>query len=577
MTLADFVKDAVADAEEVEATVRVFVGIDGFDVPLLDTVVPADADTDADDEGERDARGDVDAAFVSDGSGEDEDATDCDAELVTADDTDAEPDTDGAPVALEETFAEREKAELFVDEAEKHAEALKKALADALRLAAVERDTETDVVGEELAAEDALARVEKDELCVELTLRAGDEDTRGDEDDDTDGEDLGDMEEELDAAGDAELLSDARALPVSFFDAVMKPEVEGDADSDAVARGETDGAADDDDIAVADSLAVVVRDFAADADAPSDTVAPDALEKGEGETEVRADAESTLLALETADTLKAAVPDASPDADGDDSSDSVAAALVDSADEGDGAEEGVVDTVAVGDAELKLDALADVAKESVVETDGDPVADGSEAVGCGEPDGADDALAATVEDTEDTTDDVTVRDVFIVPVGDTETTAVADGDGIETVVPEGTGELDEPTENEGESLTSMDDESSADAVAHAVDFAVTEGDADVVSDGLDDDDSSGDKDSSGLVDRVAIRDAGRVASTETDAGFETKDDALGLPVVDALCDVDRDWEGDACPERDGTTLEVVSGDPVPSFDESALGEADGLL
>jgi hypothetical protein len=198
-------------------------------------------------------------------------------------------------------------------------------------------------------------------------------------------------------------------------------------------------------------------------------------------------------------------------------------------------------------------------------------------VGCGEPDGADDALAATVEDTEDTTDDVTVRDVLTVPVGDAETTAVADGDGIETVVAEGDGELDEPTENEGESLASMDGESAADAVAQAVDFVVTEGDADVVSDGLDDDESSGDKDSRGLADRVDIKDAGCVASTETDAGFETKDDALGLPVVDALCDVDRDWEGDACPERDGRTLEVVSGDPVPSFDESALGEADGLL
>lgn len=556
VTLADFDIDAVADADGVEKMVRVFVGIDGFDVPLLDTVTPADADKDADDDVDIDARGDADTIVVSVRSGDDDDATDCDAESVIAADNDAEPVDEGEPVADDEAFADRENAELFVDEAEKHAVPLAKALDDALRLAAFEDDTlteglvralneggpdtETDDVDDELAAEDALSRAETEELCVPLRLRADDTDARGDADVDTEGEVLGDTEAVLVSPGDIELLRDARALPVSLFVTVTTPELDGDAESDTDARFETDGAVDEDEIAVADSLTVIVRDFSAEAEATTDAVIPDALEKAEGETEACADAESALLKLEAADTLGIAVPDANTDAVGDESSDSVAAALSDRGDEGDGTTDEDVIAVKVADTEFKLDALADVPNESVAEADGDPLADGSDAVGSGVPDNADDALPATVEDTVDTALEVIERVEIDVPNGDADTSAVAVDDGVGMLDTDCAAEFDETADDDGETDEPPVDESTAELVAHSVDFAVTEGEADVVSEGLDDDESNGDDDSMEVTDRVAIEDGGKVGTAETDTEFEARGDALWLPVVDALGDGDRD-------------------------------------
>ena len=192
LSLGDNVGKPVDDAVGHGAKVREPVGIDGFAVMLEDSVEAIVPETDAEFVVVSDTDSVAESIADCDGREEDDGAPDSDVKEVTDADDDASADTEAELVLLAQKLAEPVGAELLENSDDAVPLPVEAALADAFSLKALDVVTlteavggaldvgrpvsETDIVDEELAADDVLACADIDVLSVALRLKSDETD-----------------------------------------------------------------------------------------------------------------------------------------------------------------------------------------------------------------------------------------------------------------------------------------------------------------------------------------------------------------------------------------------------------------
>lgn len=240
-------------------------------------------------------------------------------------------------------------------------------------------------------------------------------------------------------------------------------------------------------------------------------------------------------------------------------------------------DDAIDEVVAMSEDEPMSVALTVAVADTVAESDVDPLSDEiEENVEAADQDGSGDKLAVTVKVTSDVDVVVDVKDRLVVPVGDNVTSTVTVKLFADDTLTEGEAEDDNVLETVGDVDASAENELAGDGVACDENEVDEEGDSECVSDGRADADGDKRALSVGRDVREESNDGAVVAKLDTEDDSVKSADTLGLPLVDALLDLDDSADDDANTDPDGSPLELVRGEMVPVFVDKALTDADTL-